>query len=479
MGKVIPLPLPVGGMNSRDSLAAMPPNDAVILQDLVPSGTYVETAPPCQEYYDIGSVGCRSLVPYEAGSTATLLAIVGSGSSWDIVDITAPGAPSTLKSAQANGIYAWTMFQSKIILCNGANTPQVYNGATCTDLVATGPTLTTLKGCITFKGRVYYWQASSQSFWYAAAGAYQGTLTEFPIDTITTLGGKITLITTLTRDGGEGADDLFVIVLNTGEVILYQGDDPSSAAAWEMIGKFKMPRPLGVRSAVKVGGNAWVATYEGTVDINRLLSGDLNPYVSDKVGKLMSFAADTASTYVDLVGFIDFPETESYLFIDRDLSGANEQFSETMHMCVRKDSGAWWSYDGNSTEGWAGENVVCGCVWQGKTYFGFDGVFLILRPMDEAVSYAGEVITYPWRTAAANGFAFSVDIYSNALKNWAVVAGVNGEGGYGAFVQPFRGLTGNITMVQIMLGTTTGFWTGRDKKRWIASNIRVKAGGTR
>jgi hypothetical protein len=476
---VISIPAPVGGINARDSYATMQPTDAVYIQDMVPVGTFLETAPPCSSYWAIPSGACRTLVSYEADSASALLGSFGSGSSWDLTDITNPASPSVLKASQTSGIYVSSMFQSVMILCNGTNTAQVYNGTTCVDLVATGPTLSSLRGVITFKGRAYYWEVSSQSFWYAAAGAYQGTLTEFPLDTLTSEGGKIVLLTTFTRDGGEGADDLFVIVFDTGEMIVYQGDDPSSASAWEMIGKFKMPRPIGARSAARVGGDTIIVTYAGEASIGNILAGRPYPLVSDKVEQLNKFEPTLAAAYADLISFMEFPETESLMLNDMGQSSNQKWVVNSGVMCMRKDSGAWWNYGGNSTADFDALQLTCSCVWEGKTYFGFDtSAIPVYTPMAEAGFAYNEVVSAPWYPVAKNGYAFATDLYGGVTKNYAQTS-YNGENASTAYVRPFNGLTGNITMVQPVIGTITGFWTGRDKKRWYVSNIRVKSGGLR
>ncbi len=481
MGRVINIPAPVGGINARDSYAAMPITDAISLCDLIPGTNYCESAPPCGIYTSAPTGSCRSLMPYEGITKASLLAAFGSGSSWDIVDITDPNSPTTLESAQTSGTYIYTMFQNKLIMCNGENTPQVYDGSTTADLVATGVTMSTLRGVITFKGRAYYWQKSTSSFYYAAAGAFQGALTAFPVDVLTTKGGKIMLLTAFTRDGGEGADDLFVIVMNTGEVLVYQGDDPASAAAWELVGKFMMPKPIGARSVLRIGGNTLLLTYEGVVDLGRVLAGQPYPLVSDKVRKMMTFQPTVAAPYADLISLLDFTESGSVLCNDMWRSDAQKWAPENGLMGITKAAGAWWTYTGNSTADFDFQYLSCSCVWQGKTYFGFDsgGTLPIFTPLAENGFYFDEVIGGGWGTLGNHGYAFAVSSGGTLLKNYDSVGTSNGEIGFSAYVTPFGGLLGNATMLQTIIGTIAGFWTGRDKHRWVSSNLRVKDGGKR
>ena len=167
----------------------------------------------------------------------------------------------------------WTPFDNIVVLCNGVDVPQAWDGnTTFTPLVVTGVTDTTLWGCQTFKGRVYYWQRNSQSFWYAAADSYQGALTEYKLSRFTVRDGYLFALVPLTIDGGAGPDDLAAFVFSTGEVLVFQGDDPGDANAWQQIGRFNIPQPLGPQSWTITGSASIVGTTIGAVDLARALA---------------------------------------------------------------------------------------------------------------------------------------------------------------------------------------------------------------
>ena len=492
MGRVITVPAPVGGINARDSYASMAPTDAVYLRDYVPTTTDVVSAPPCELFLDQTGSIVRSLMPYQAGTASKLLMAAFGGLSWAISDITS-GTPSSLASGFNGGVFVYSMFQSKLIMCNGADSPQVYDGAAVAAIVATGPTLANLRGVVTFKGRAYYWEKAAQKFWYAAAGAYQGTLTSFPIDTITSTGGKVMLLTTFTRDGGEGSDDLFVIVMDTGEVLIYQGDDPASAAAWELVGKFKVPQPIGVRSVFRWGARTFLVTTEGLIDLAQILGSSIYPLLSDKISESLLFVEgqtyNAGTTQADMVAPYVMPETNSLgvITMAQDAS-ASRYASDGMFSHAVLSSGAWWDYQGLATfaslsSGAA--SISCACVWNGRTYYGFDNNGKILRPMIAQAALSGEEISQGWVPLSKNGYAFAFfpePSPSNnddlALKNFAIPAN-NEPFALSAYVQPFGGLTGNVAMVQNIVGTVANYWDGFDRKRWTLTRVRLKSGGTR
>jgi hypothetical protein len=173
----------------------------------------------------------------------------------------------------------------------------VYDGTSMTNIAVTGVTATTLWGCNTFKGRVYYWQEDAQSFWYPAAGAYQGALTEFNLSGQITQGGSLTQMVSWTLDSGSGIDDLAVFIFSTGEVLVYQGDDPGSASAWSLVGRFQIGEPLGIRAHAKVGGTEIILTRDGYIDLAAALKDGRYSEKSTYSHKIIRAAKTAAANY--------------------------------------------------------------------------------------------------------------------------------------------------------------------------------------
>lgn len=290
----ISMPAPVGGWNARDPLAAMPLGDAVKMINMVSKGLYVE----CREPFNwlgapVAFDRVHSMHPYYGTTNTRLLA----GDGTEIKEIST-GTPSTLGTGFSGDPWQSTAFNALLILTNGSNTAQSYNGTVLANIVTTGALANTLWGCNTYKGRVYYWKKNDDSFWYAAAGAYQGALTEFPLDTQLSKGGYLVMMVSMTMDSGAGADDLAAFVFSTGEVLIYQGDDPGSASAWALVGKYMIPVPLGIRANIRIGANAIVMTRRGYVNLNAVMRGEIGPsgYISDKISHAIDALVDTYNT---------------------------------------------------------------------------------------------------------------------------------------------------------------------------------------
>jgi hypothetical protein len=127
-------------------------------------------------------------------------------------------------------------------------------------------------GCCMFKGRMYYWYDDDDQFWFSQAGSYTGQLTPFNLGTVAQKGGKIKFITTWTQqDSGDGKDDFIVFVMSTGEVLIYQGDDPESVGFFEMVGRYIVAEPLSIRGHSKYGSDTIIMTKDGYVALSTIV----------------------------------------------------------------------------------------------------------------------------------------------------------------------------------------------------------------
>lgn len=286
------IPAPVGGWNARDSVDQMPETDAVRMVNIIPRAGYCETRKGFIRHATGLGGAVETLVSYRGAASEKMIA-AANGQLWDVTSAT----PSSLKSLLTNNRWQDTHHSGRMILTNGADTPQVYDGATMADISVTGVTATTLWGCATFKGRVYYWAKNAQSFWYPAAGAYQGALTQFTLAGQLSTGGSLIQMVTWTLDSGEGVDDLAVFIFSTGEVLVYQGDDPGSAAAWSLVGRFQIGEPLGIRAHAKVGGTEIILTRDGYVDLAAALKDGRYTEKSAYSHKIIRAAKTAAANY--------------------------------------------------------------------------------------------------------------------------------------------------------------------------------------
>ena len=362
------VPAPVGGWNARDSLDDMDANDAVSMVNMIPRNGWVEGRRGSTEYVDLGygllHEGICTLVPYQNSSFLA-------GYQTQIFDITDPLVPVALTHPSFTNVkFQYSAFQNLVILTNGEDLAVSYDGPTLTDLVITGHPTGIFWGCNTFKGRVFYWEEGKQSFWFAAAGAYQGALTEFDLSTQCRTGGTLVMMLTLTVDAGDGIDDFAVFVFSTGEALVYQGDDPGNASRWASSGRFQIGEPLSIRGHCKVGGTEIILTKDGWLDISTALSGGRLSEASTYSDKIIQAAKEAANQYSQFFGWeclyypagnlfiINIPQSD---FGSVPGSGGKLYVQKAIQHVRNTSTGSWCLFNG-----W---NATTLCVWKDVLYF--------------------------------------------------------------------------------------------------------------
>ena len=281
--EVVTLDAPVEGWNAFDSLDSMPPSAAVILNNMIPGAGTVDTRKGYFVYQTVPSNGqpVETIASYnpKATSGSQLLAMAGGG----IWEVTA----TTIDEIRPVGSFSNSRWQTEnfqkadevgvLILCNGTETTQVYDGINAIPIVTTGtdPALSLVPdfiGCVAFKGRMYYWKDDDNAFYYTQAGSYQGEFRKFDLGTFVQQGGKLVSVISWTQqDAGEGRDDFLVFVFSTGEVLVYQGDDPDTAGYWEQVGRYRTAEPLSIRGYTGYGADAILMTKDGYVSMASII----------------------------------------------------------------------------------------------------------------------------------------------------------------------------------------------------------------
>ncbi len=251
------IPAPVGGWNTRDAESVMDEADAVIMDNAIPNVGSVEARKGYVEVATGASNNVESLFSYAAGSTEELISASSS-----CVYKGVSGTLTEIGSGFGSARWDAVNFNGRLIMVNGVDTPQSYDGTTLTASTITGSGLSpsTFDGVAIFKSFVFYYSSSSQDFWYGSILGYQGAFTKFPLSRVGQFGGNLIKIETWNLDGGDGADDMAVFFMSSGDVILYKGTDPADADNWNLVGVFRMSAPLQKRAITKVGSDILIVT---------------------------------------------------------------------------------------------------------------------------------------------------------------------------------------------------------------------------
>lgn len=350
----VSIPAPVGGWNARDSLDAMKPTDAVRLSNWIPRASWVESRRGSSEHVNGLGGTVESVIPYRGTGGAKLLA-AANGHVWNV---TTAAAPSSLATGFASDEWQYANHSNRVLLVNGVDAAQGFDGTTLAALTITGVSATTLWGVNTFKGRAFYWAENAQSVWYAAAGSFQGALSEFNFAATVSSGGTLVQMLTWTLDAGDGVDDLAAFVFSTGEVLVYQGDDPGSAINWAKIGSFYIGEPIAIRGHARVANTEILATKDGWLDLAAALHDGRYSEKSAYSNKISRAAKDAAQRYAQFSGWGCTLYPAGNLFIVNIPISATESIQH-----VRETNGGGWS----DFSGW---NARCFAVHNDLLYFG-------------------------------------------------------------------------------------------------------------
>ena len=375
----VSLPAPVGGWNARDSLEAMPPQDAIVLDNWFPEAGHVAIRPGYVSHgTGIGTGDVETLTAWRGASGTKLLAAGGTG----VYNASTAGAGTLVSGANIYTSNRWQTvnFKGRLFGFNGADAPWDYDGTTWTATAWTGVTKANLIQADVFKTRIMAVEANKASFWYGGTNAVTGAMTEFDLSTIARYGGSLQAIGTWTLDAGDGIDDKLVLVMSTGEIIIYRGIDPGTDFVKE--GSYQGAPPIGRRCLTRFGGDLIVLTEAGYLPVSLIAQG----WTIDKIiretmwGKIAPAVKGLAASYRGNWGWQAselLPTGKLYFNVPLPLGRFDVHALTT-------ETGAW----GRGL----GLNARCWGVYANETYFGGGGgaVYKHSSNSDAAVGIVAE-----------------------------------------------------------------------------------------
>lgn len=321
-------------------------------------------------------------VPYDALSTAFAVGetVTGgtSGASATIVSITQTSATAgTLKV----GTITSGPFQNDEALTSAGGAATA-NGASsaASGITITGVDTSALEQLWLFKERIFAVEKDTMSAWYLPAESIGGAALELPLGSVFAKGGTLLFGATWSLDSGAGMDDVCIFVSSEGEIAVYEGTDPSSAATWSLAGVYEISRPLNKHAFFKAGGDLAILTEDGIIPVSEALRKDRAALQA----VAMTFPIEDAWKDAVANRSVEFPITATlwqskarlYIGVPGDLA-----------YVANARTGAWCRYTG-----W---NVRCSSIADDQLYFAnSDGVVLKGENggSDNGVAYTGAYV---------------------------------------------------------------------------------------
>lgn len=360
LGRVMTVPAPVGGWNARDSLADMPPQDAVSLINWFPQTTFCEFRGGGINWATGLPSLPQSLLPYNGPTgVGKLFAAVATG----IYDVTVVGAVGASVRALTNAKCQSVNFAAGsgaeiMFVANGVDTLATFDGTTWANSTITGVTLTNIINLCSFKQRLFLVEKNKLSFWYLPISSITGAAVEFPLNQVHPRGGYCVALATWSIDAGSGLDDFLVCITSEGELSIWKGTDPGSATAWSLVGVWFVGRPIGRRCFAMWGGDLALILQTGVFPMTvAMLSSSIGRFkaLSDKINQAFNTAVQS---YGSIFGWelTPFPQRNALLVnIPNAEGGLHQQY--VMNTITK----AWTQF-----QGWDAETFA---VFNGELYY--------------------------------------------------------------------------------------------------------------
>ena len=272
-------PAPTGGWTEARTLGAG--RAARTCENMFPTTQGVRVRGGSTRSANIGAA-VKSMFSYR-GATSKLFAATTTA----IYDITALD-PVNVPAASQSGLTAWYWSTAQIATVggeflyavNGSDAARLFNGTSWQTI--NGASTPSITGIATnflsyvwvFKNRLWFVEASSRRAWYLPVDSIGGAAQSVSLDGVFQRGGSLLFGATWSADSGDGMDDRIVFVSSRGEVAVYEGSNPASAADWSIVGLYSMPAPRGPRCHVRAGGDILIGTDTGLVSLQSVVEKD-------------------------------------------------------------------------------------------------------------------------------------------------------------------------------------------------------------
>lgn len=174
---------------------------------------------------------------------------------------------------------------SNVIIVDGFGNPVRFNGTAFSEAIFTTTTDADprrFNGAIAHQDRLFFWNTDEPDFYYAEeVGGIEGALIRFPLSRLGNVTGKIVAMRSLTVDAGNDINDMLAIFMSSGQIIIYQGLDPSDSESWSLTARVQAAPPISRDSFTAVGSDVWMLTTNGVVSVSESIRSSTLALVSD------------------------------------------------------------------------------------------------------------------------------------------------------------------------------------------------------
>ncbi len=281
-GKSYPMSIPasIKGWDQISSLADMPPDHAIQLDNWIPRPGYLEIRRGSRAWSTgVGAGPVETIMAYNSPNLSSSK-LFATGDDGKVYDVTAGGAAvATTITGLSSQRFQFCNFTNAavaawLVAANGVDTPIIYDGSTWTTMTLSGVTVNDISSWTSWKGRLWCTFVNSTKVGYLANSAISGAVTTFDLGQQLTRGGNIIAISTWTQDSKQTVDEYIAFISSRGQVVVYQGTDPTTAATFALVGLYDLGAPIGKRCYLRISGNLWIICVDGVLPMSEMLTLD-------------------------------------------------------------------------------------------------------------------------------------------------------------------------------------------------------------
>jgi hypothetical protein len=210
-----------------------------------------------------------------------------------------------------------------------------------------------------FGSRIWLIQKNTFSVWYLGLNSIAGAATQLDLSSLFRMGGSLVGMITWTVASSNATTQYAVFVSTEGEIIIYQGYDPSNAARWALAGQARIGRPIGGRFWTRMGLEVVLITADGFVPLSKVLQLDRSDNAVAVSNKIDSAARQAIAANPNTFGWqVMLYPTTNKLIINVPTVANSTSYQFVMNTITQ----AW-----NTYTGW---NANCFETVQDVLYFG-------------------------------------------------------------------------------------------------------------
>lgn len=212
-----------------------------------------------------------------------------------------------------------------------------------------------------YGSRVWFVEVGGFNVWYLPLLSVGGAASQLDLSSLFSLGGQLAGMITWTVASSEDTEQFAVFVSSEGEIVMFQGDDPTNAATWARVGTARIGRPIGRRFWERVGTDVVLITADGFVPLSEALQQDRKTNSDAVSNKIVNLANTAVASYGSSYGWqpILFPTGNKLIINAPQNNGISVQF------VMNTVTNSWCRY--------TGLNAACWSSTQDSLFFGTDG----------------------------------------------------------------------------------------------------------